>query len=56
MNKVLLGVVLGAILGAVDGMTAWFTPEVRAQLAGIVVGSTVKGGATRTLIERGCHT
>jgi predicted membrane protein len=24
-------------------MTAWFTPEVRAQIAGIVIGSTVKG-------------
>jgi hypothetical protein len=43
MNKVLLGILLGAILGAVDGMTAWFTPEVRAQLAVIIVGSTIKG-------------
>ena len=25
------------------GATAWFTPAVRAQIAGIVIGSTVKG-------------
>jgi hypothetical protein len=43
MNKVFLGLGLGTILGAIDGMTAWFTPAVRAQLAGIVIGSTFKG-------------
>jgi hypothetical protein len=43
MNKVLLGLLLGAVLGAVDGLSAWFTPAVRAQLAGIVIGSTIKG-------------
>ena len=43
MNKVVLGVLLATILGALDGTTAWFTPEARAQLAGIIVGSTVKG-------------
>jgi hypothetical protein len=43
MNKVLLGLLLGAFLGAIDGGTAWFTPAVRAQLAAIIVGSTVKG-------------
>jgi hypothetical protein len=43
MNKVLLGLLLGAILGAIDGLSSWFTPAVRAQLAGIVIGSTVKG-------------
>src|ERR1700722_11868526 len=43
MNKVLLGVGYGALLGAVDGMTAWFTPEVRTQIVGIVIGSTFKG-------------
>jgi len=43
MNKVLLGLLLGALLGAIDGGTAWFTPSVRAQLAGIIVGSTIKG-------------
>jgi hypothetical protein len=34
--------VLGAILGVIDGLTAWFTPAVRDQLAGIVFGSTLK--------------
>jgi hypothetical protein len=43
MNKVLLGLLLGAVLGAIDGLSAWFTPAVRAQLVGIVVGSTIKG-------------
>jgi hypothetical protein len=43
MNKVLLGLLLGAVLGAIDGLSAWFTPAVRAQLAGIVIGSTIKG-------------
>ncbi|MGC2196589.1 MAG: hypothetical protein WA628_18085 [Terriglobales bacterium] len=43
MNKVLLGLLLGGILGVFDGLTAWFTPAARVQLAGIVIGSTVKG-------------
>lgn len=43
MNKVVLGVLLGAILGDIDGATAWFTPQVRQGLAGIIVGSTIKG-------------
>lgn len=43
MNKVLIGLWLGAVLGAVDGATAWFTPEARAGIAGIIVGSTIKG-------------
>lgn len=43
MNKVLLGLLLGAILGAIDGASAWFTPAVRNQLVGIVIGSTIKG-------------
>jgi hypothetical protein len=43
MSKPLLGVVLGAILGAIDGLTAWFTPAVRDQIGGIVIGSTIKG-------------
>ncbi|HEY6119208.1 MAG TPA: hypothetical protein VIV66_04565 [Pyrinomonadaceae bacterium] len=43
MSKPLIGVVLGAILGAIDGLTAWFTPAVRNELAGIVVSSTFKG-------------
>ena len=43
MSKPLIGILLGAILGAFDGLTAWFTPAVRDQLAGIVVSSTIKG-------------
>jgi hypothetical protein len=43
MNKVLLGLLLGAVLGAIDGLTAWFTPEVRPEMATIIIGSTFKG-------------
>ena len=43
MSKPMWGLVLGAALGVIDGLTAWFYPEVRAQLAGIVIGSTLKG-------------
>src|ERR1043165_3236388 len=43
MSKPLLGVVVGALRGAIDGLTAWFTPAVRDQLGGIVIGSTIKG-------------
>ncbi|MFI5120195.1 MAG: hypothetical protein ACHQM4_07275 [Thermoanaerobaculia bacterium] len=50
MNKVLLGLLVGAVLGAFDGLTAWFTPEARSQMAGIVMGSTFKGLVAGTLI------
>lgn len=50
MSKILLGLLLGGILGIFDGLTAWFTPAVRAQLLGIVIGSTVKGLITGVLI------
>lgn len=43
MSKPLIGIILGAVLGAFDGLTAWFTPAVREQLAGIVISSTFKG-------------
>ena len=43
MGKVSLGILVGAILGIFDGLTAWFTPEVRAGIVGIVIGSAVKG-------------
>lgn len=46
MNKAVLGLALGGVLGIFDGLTAWFTPAVRDQLAGIVVGSTFKGVLT----------
>ena len=42
-NKILVGLVFGAILGIVDGATAWFTPEVRSEIGGILVGSSIKG-------------
>jgi hypothetical protein len=43
MNKVVYGLILGGVLGIFDGLTSWFTPEVRSQLLSIVVGSTIKG-------------
>jgi hypothetical protein len=43
MNKILLGLLLGTVLGAIDGTTAWFTPEVRPEMATIIIGSTFKG-------------
>jgi hypothetical protein len=42
-SKVLIGLALGGVLGIFGGLTAWFTPEARAGLAGIVVGSCFKG-------------
>jgi hypothetical protein len=50
MNKIVYGLILGGILGIFDGLTAWFTPEVRSQLLGIVVGSTLKGLVAGILI------
>ena len=35
MNKIVLGIVLGGVLGILDGLTAWFTPEVRKLKAGL---------------------
>ncbi len=43
MSKPLLGLLLGGVLGIFDGLTAYFTPEARNQLVGIVIGSTFKG-------------
>jgi peptidoglycan/LPS O-acetylase OafA/YrhL len=43
MSKLILGLVAGAVLGCLDGLTAWFTPEVRDQMLSIVIGSTFKG-------------
>lgn len=43
MNRIVLGLLVGAGLGVLDGLTAWFTPEVRKELLGIVFGSTFKG-------------
>jgi len=43
MNKILVGLVFGLVLGALDGATAWFYPEVRSAIGGILVGSSIKG-------------
>ena len=43
MSKPLIGLLLGAVLGFFDGLTAWFTPEVRPMLQGILIGSSGKG-------------
>jgi hypothetical protein len=43
MNKILVGLIVGAVLGVIDGATAWFTPAVREQMLGIIIGSTMKG-------------
>jgi hypothetical protein len=50
VKKPVFAMLLGAVLGVFDGMTAWFTPEVRDQIVGIVIGSTVKGFLTGVLI------
>ena len=50
MKKLAFATILGGILGIFDGMTAWFTPEVRDQIFGIIIGSTVKGIVTGVLI------
>ena len=46
MTKPVLGLLLGGVLGIFDGLTAYFTPEARDQLMGIVIGSTGKGLVT----------
>jgi uncharacterized membrane protein len=43
VRKPLFATLLGGALGIFDGMTAWFTPEVRPQIVGIIIGSTIKG-------------
>ena len=43
MNKILVGIGFGLILGFLDGATAWFTPEVRSMMTGILIGSSIKG-------------
>jgi hypothetical protein len=50
MNKILFGTLLGAVLGVFDGLTAWFTPEARSEIIGIVIGSTAKGLIAGALI------
>jgi hypothetical protein len=58
MNKPMVGVIAGAVLGAIDGATAWFTPAVRSEMEGILMGSSVKGmlvGVICGLIARKVH-
>lgn len=43
MNKILAGLIFGVVLGAIDGATAWFYPETRSVIGGILVGSSIKG-------------
>jgi hypothetical protein len=44
MNRPLLGLLVGAFLGVVDGLSALVSsPEVKEQIAGIVLGSSFKG-------------
>jgi hypothetical protein len=50
MNRIVIGVLVGGALGILDGLTAWFTPEARPQMVGIVIGSTVKGIVAGALI------
>jgi hypothetical protein len=50
MNKPVFGLLLGGFLGIFDGLSAWFYPAVRAQILGIVIGSTVKGLITGVCI------
>jgi hypothetical protein len=50
VKKPLFATLLGGFLGIFDGLTALFTPEVRSQIAGIVVGSTIKGLLTGVII------
>jgi hypothetical protein len=50
VKKVMFATLLGGFLGVFDGLTAWFTPEVRDQIGTIVIGSTVKGLVAGILI------
>jgi len=50
MSRITVALLVGGALGILDGLTAWFTPEVRSQLMGIVVGSTLKGLIAGALI------
>jgi hypothetical protein len=50
VKKVLFATLLGGFLGIFDGLTSWFTPEVRSQMLGIVIGSTIKGLMTGVII------
>src|SRR5215471_5825944 len=38
MNKIVVGLLFGLVLGALDGATAWFYPETRPVIGGILSG------------------
>jgi hypothetical protein len=42
-NKIVVGLVFGLALGVLDGATAYLYPEARPLIAGIMVGSSIKG-------------
>jgi hypothetical protein len=46
MSKPILGMLLGAVLGLLDGIGAYAYPAARPAIAGIVIGSTMKGFLT----------
>jgi hypothetical protein len=50
VKKPLFATLLGGFLGIFDGLTSLFAPDVRDQLGGIVIGSTIKGLVTGVLI------
>jgi hypothetical protein len=50
VNKVLFATLVGGVLGIFDGLTAWFSPDVRAEIVGIVIGSTFKGLLTGVIV------
>jgi hypothetical protein len=50
VNKPVFATLLGGFLGIFDGLTALFTPDVRSQIVGIVIGSTIKGLLTGVII------
>ena len=50
MKKPLFAMLLGGFLGVFDGLTSLFTPDVRDQIVGIVIGSTFKGLVAGLLI------
>ena len=39
MNKIVVGLIFGLVLGALDGATAWFYPEARSAIGGILVAA-----------------
>jgi hypothetical protein len=43
MNKIVVGLIFGVVLGLLDGATAWFYPETRPVIGGILMGSSFKG-------------